>query len=291
MSARNPETIDELAALLRPEHELLGADFSHNDVLDLSVPSCYGTLDDELAALNEGVALSDLSGISITLLAGAPADSFCSAAFAAPQPAVGRTSFSAVLTGDGALASVGLLAHTGDGEFLCFDGSDRAELLYSWIDFLAHVEQNGVVPFEGLELADASAQLLPLLLAGPDAARILSDYCTEGLPETGCVASVMLDQIRCLVVRLPDDARAGYLILVPPAYARILWRSFLSFGEVTPVGSRALTQQADYLWGWHSHVSTKDRLEVGERDLRSWGLIRSDMSFVGARGLAQLSAD
>jgi aminomethyltransferase len=78
------------------------------------------------------------------------------------------------------------------------------------------------------------------------------------------------------------------MVLVPPAFARVLWRSFLSFTYVTPVGREALrswalgTKLGDVV-GW---LEQQDRVQVPRQELISRGLVRADGGFVGERGLS-----
>jgi len=280
-------TLPELAALLHTEHELLGASFEQvGEGLEVAVS--YVTFEAEADAFVSGAALGDLTGLSSLLISGKPAESLANLAFAGRKLAVGEGAPEAVLSGDGSLLAAPLLARTGDHEFVAWDLTARAETGLSWVRFLAGVEQDGKAPFAGTQVSDISTQLLPLLLAGPAADSVLLDYLHgQALPAAGQVASLSLDRIQCLVIGLPAIPHA-WLLLVPPHASRVLWRSFLSFPAVMPVGRHAVDAWLAREYDWYRVVRRPGRLVLGRDELTGLGLVRGDGSFVGARGLDAL---
>lgn len=265
-----------MSSLLYEEHALLGARFAAEG--SVPVVASYGHPDAELAGFADSAALVDLSGVATRLIAGVAAPDLCSACFAGVQPEVGECSFQAVLTGDGSVASVGLLARTGDREYLCWDLGDRHQVLFAWLEFLAQIEQGGVTPFAGAEVEDVGEHLVPLMLAGPLAPSILTDYLREQpLPQAGSIASRRLDETPCLVACLPFGAGDAFLVLVPPQMARIFWRSFLSFGAVVPAGAHALLPWLADQLPWFERVAEEtDKLTLPAHVLRTWGLVRRE---------------
>ena len=73
---------------------------------------------------------------------------------------------------------------------------------------------------------------------------------------------------------------------VPPLYARVLWRSFLSFQSVSPVGMRALVREVASRYPFLAPAEGEDRLTATRQELAEHGLLRSEPTFIGARGLA-----
>lgn len=268
------------------EHMLLGALFEDDEPL-LATPLHYGHPANEGDAFGEGCALSDLTGMTAILVSGEGSDAFVSAACACSAIAVGECTFGAVVTGDGSIASVPLVARTGDAEYLIWDPSTRGMMLHPWLNFLSEIEQEGFRPFGSVTVEDATDSLVPLLLWGAQAPAILSDYVSsiEALPHPGHIRDVRLDKIECLVASLPHVSEPCLLVMVPPAYARILWRSFLSFASVEPVGTAALTNQAKDNLPWADAVLAGERLELELEQLVAWELARSEGGFVGARAL------
>lgn len=201
--------------VLYEEHEFLGASFVNKNGW-CSVASYAGEKTDGEAFL------ADLTGTPYLLLSGPAAPDVAARAVGAPAPAVGRC---VVLDGgEGAC----ILARCGDTE-LVFLGGMGDELGTKLVQFSRS---------SGAELMDATSMLTPLVLAGPAAQGILGDYLKgeAKLPAPGEVAQMVLDgTIPAVAVgAAPND----FVLLVQPARARVLWRSFLSFTEVTPIAPR-----------------------------------------------------
>lgn len=274
--------------VLYQEHLYLGGTFGDGTFPALSMPQAYGSPHgDEGAPFREGAGLSDLSGTHSVLLSGAPAQAFVEAAFAGRKLAVGECRFEAVLGGDGILMSVPLLARTGDAEYVLWDASERFELLSGWLGFLAGVSQDGFAPYAGLEREDVTGRLVPLLLWGPAAEHVLGDYLSSGshLPGAGRVCDLALDSIPSVVAEPPVPGGRCLLALVPPTYARTVWRSLLSFNEVAPVGERALVAHAEEALGWLALVEDTDRTKPSRAELERWDLVRAGGDFVGGRAI------
>ncbi|MDD5799330.1 MAG: hypothetical protein PUD09_01575 [Coriobacteriales bacterium] len=272
---------------LYQEHLMLDANFGRG-LNGVAVPQSYGDGRGELEAFDEGAALCDLSGMYVRLMSGACAPSFARTAFAGTDLRVGSCSFEAVLTGDGAVTSVPLLARTGDSEYAVCDLSQRCEALEAWLGFLAQVSQRGVTPFEGIVREDVDDRMTPLLLWGRAAERTLTDYVpnSSGLPAPGCVCACALDGRIHVLAMAPDlGARPAYLMLVPSNQARVLWRSLLSFEEVHPVGTEALHQRLLRDLPWAGLLRGSDRISLDDQQLQNYGLVRQTNDFVGARGL------
>lgn len=270
------------------EHVLLGASFEDADGEKPARAAAY-LGEDAAGALDDGAVLCDLSGSCYLLASGAVGCGLASAALACELPAVGECAFGACLAGDGALVGVPLLLRTGTDELVVLDATERAPVLEGWLTFLAGIEAQGVRPYDGASLEDAHGSLVPLLLAGPAAARVLEDYLAEGatLPAAGRVAQLSLDRIGALVahVRLGRAAEDAYLVFVPGPLARVLWRSLLSFTEVSPIGHAALRGLCARLLPWGELTGSAGQVVPTRRQLVDWGLLRVDDGFVGARAL------
>ena len=273
-------------APLYDEHLLLGGAFLDDDAW-LATPHHYGDMRGEETAFGEGCALSDLSGMTNMLVSGEGADAFVSAACANQPLAIGECSFGAVITGDGSLASIPLVARTGDTEYLVCDPSVRGMALQPWLGFLVDIEQEGFRPFGTVTVEDESDALVPLLLWGPQATAVLADYVPslDVLPQPGRIASVRLDRIATLIAHVPGVDEPCYLLLVPPTAARVMWRSLLSFLSVSPVGASPLAGQVRSVFPWMEAVLSEERLEIALHQLLEWELARPEGGYVGARAL------
>jgi aminomethyltransferase len=264
--------------VLAEEHMILGANFNENESV-----ARYALEGTDLT--QEAVTLTDLSYMDALLFAGPVAPDYIHAAFAGPDLAVGTCSYQAVLTGDGSISSVVALLRTGDYEYVALDGSPRAEILSAWLSFLAATEVDGYAPFAGLQAEDVTESHVILILRGEGAPEVLKDYLgKQSLPEKGTVCAPRLDEIPCVVAALPHEVPT-YLILVPPAYGRILWRSFLSFPQVTPTGCDKLARLVEREQPWATWVEETDVIRKTAAELKGLHLVRDTTDFVGGRSL------
>ncbi len=275
---------EQKRSILHTELEYLGAQFSTSTEGFNLAHSFYG--EKPLEEALKDCALIDLSGIGYTLVSGISAQNFVEAVFAGKQLEVGETSFECALTGDGSLSSVGLLARSGQNEYVVLDASERSLVLDEWLSIIASVEQNGVAPYAEVSLEDATPLLTPLLLAGKKAKKVLMDYLGEQkLPEDSKLCNLMLDQtIPALVANVSTKKVPAYLVMVPPVHTVILYRSLLSFETVHPLGYKQLIEGLKTYLPWFSELASNTKVVVAKDKLEGWGLLRASDDFIGARG-------
>ena len=77
----------------------------------------------------------------------------------------------------------------------------------------------------------------------------------------------------------------AYLVFVPPACAVPLWRSFLSFPEVTPIGSDDFRHIVNVVFPWMRQLDSKDAVRIDAKTLAREGMLRGERDFIGARGV------
>lgn len=275
---------EQKRSILHTELEYLGAQFSTSTEGFNLAQSFYG--EKPLEEALKDCALIDLSGIGYTLVSGTSAQNFVEAVFAGKQLEVGETSFECALTGDGSLSSIGLLARSGQNEYVVLDASERSLVLDEWLSIIASVEQNGVAPYAGVSLEDATPLLTPLLLAGKKAKKVLMDYLGEQkLPEDSKLCNLMLDQtIPALVANVSTKKVPAYLVMVPPVHTVILFRSLLSFETVHPLGHKQLVEGLKTYLPWFSELASNTKVVVAKDKLEGWGLLRASDDFIGVRG-------
>lgn len=283
--------MSDLVSVLHSEHELLHASFASDDMPIPVLSYDQATLQDVDLARSDAAYLCDLSGLFVSLVEGHVAEAFMSAACAGTNLAYGTAAFEAVLAGDGAVVSIPLVMRSGQSEYVLFDGSPRGAILAEWLSFLGHIEKDGIAPYADVTLSDARDVHAPLLLVGKAATSVLSDYLSSSdeLPLPGSVRELRLDdRIPCICLALPfprSSAPACYLLLVPPPLAPLLWRSFLSFPDLVPIGRCALKNLCNDLLPWTSRINTADRLVFHREDLKLWELLRDNTDYVGAQAL------
>lgn len=275
---------EQKRSILHTELEYLGAQFSTSTEGFNLAQSFYG--EKPLEEALKDCALIDLSGIGYTLVSGTSAQNFVEAVFAGKQLEVGETSFECALTGDGSLSSIGLLARSGQNEYVVLDASERSLVLDEWLSIIASVEQNGVAPYAEVSLEDATPLLTPLLLAGKKTKKVLMDYLGEQkLPEDSKLCNLMLDQtIPALVANVSTKKVPAYLVMVPPVHTVILYRSLLSFETVHPLGYKQLIEGLKTYLPWFSELASNTKVVVAKDKLEGWGLLRASDDFIGARG-------
>ena len=275
---------EQKRSILHTELEYLGAQFSTSTEGFNLAQSFYG--EKPLEEALKDCALIDLSGIGYTLVSGVAAQNFVEAVFAGKQLEVGETSFECTLTGDGSLSSIGLLARSGQNEYVVLDASERSLVLEEWLSIIVSVEQNGVVPYAEVSIEDATPLLTPLLLAGKKAKKVLMDYLGEQqLPEDSKLCNLMLDQtIPALVANVSTKKVPAYLVMVPPVHTVILFRSLLSFEMVHPLGHKQLIEGLKSYLPWFSELASNTKVVLAKDKLEGWGLLRTSADFIGARG-------
>lgn len=267
-----------MAGPLAQEHAYLGASIEDGRVI--SYPD-----ETPLEEALRGVALYDLTGALYRFVSGSGSSSFVEALSASKRLAAGSCTFSAVLAGDGALISIPLIIRGGEREYMLIDAAPRREILESWMRFVAAMGEGDAPMFAGAAMEDADALLVPLLLLGARSGELVSDYSADQpLPGPGSVATVSFDGVPCVLAHLDLAACDSLIVFVPPAFSPRLFRSFLSFDYVHPQGHASLSRAISKL-PWGGTLARNDRVAVDARILSSWGLLRPEADYIGARGL------
>lgn len=275
---------EQTRSILHTELEYLGAQFSTSTEGFEFATSFFGEKPLETAL--KDCALIDLSGSSYALISGNPSQNFVETVFAGKKLKVGESSFEVALIGDGSLASIALLARSGQNEYVFLDTSDRGETLIEWCSVISQVEQNGVTPYQGISLENATPLLTPLLLVGKKAKKILEDYLgNQTLPEEFTLKNLMLDQtIPALIANVTTRKIPAYLVMIPPMHTTILFRSLLSFEEIHPIGHNQFIKGLKNHLPWFSQLEYSTKVVIAKDKLEGWNLLRSSNDFIGARG-------
>jgi aminomethyltransferase len=272
----------EEGCALYAEHALLGARFD----ADGTVVDYAYERNRQPGAGNDVAYLADISHVTTLLFSGEGSSDFAYAGFGGKELAAGECAFEAVLTGDGTVASVPLLARTGEREYVSFDLSARSEVLVGWLSFLKSVSKDGYAPYATVQTEEATGTHAVLALWGNAATATLADYTSAAaLPREGEIASCTLDKLPCIIARPPIPGVTSYMILLSPRMAVVLWRSLLSFAEVNPVGMRGLQESLRARLGWYAALDGTQQVRMGRQELLRDCLIRRTPDYVGARGL------
>lgn len=286
------------SGVLSQEHALLGAHLepAANGYLEASY---YGDGASEPEAFCQGAALCDVGSLVSTCISGKEAAAFVSAVFTGPVPFAGQIVCSLALTGTGTVVSCALVAGIGPQDFCIWAPAETAEGLDSWLHGIAAIEQEGIAPYASVTFEPGAPFSTMLSMAGPQAPQVLGDYLAKDvkLPDPGTLVNISLDAIDIVMMRpeIPDSDqknadKSAYLMVIPNQKVALLWRSFLSFDTVTPVGTSAF-------WGWVQQQcpGVVDLLDeptkpVTPQDLSLEDWLRPTGDFIGARALADTSA-
>ena len=282
------------SGVLAQEHALLGATLepAANGYLEASY---YGDGASEPQAFTQDAALCDVGSLVSTCISGKEAAAFVSAVFTGPVPFAGQVVCALALTGTGTVVSPALVAGIGPQDFCIWVPAETAEGLDSWLHGIAAIEQDGKAPYASVTFEPGAPFSTMLAMVGPEAPQVLADYLQEGseLPNAGTVANVSLDAIETVVLhpQIPGAAKNdahndAYLIVTPNQKVVLLWRSFLSFNSVVPVGTSAF-------WGWVQKMCPgvvelldEPTKPVTPQDLHLESWLRPTSDFIGARALA-----
>lgn len=100
-----------------------------------------------------------------------------------------------------------------------------------------------------IALSDETDSLVSCVLIGHEATDVLASFCVPPvaepdysmIPAAGTLAPLLFDEMPTLVYHtILQHDETCYIILCPLGYARALWRSFLSFVQLEPVGAAVL---------------------------------------------------
>lgn len=271
------------------EHLLLGAQFETDEEGRERVAS-YPFAHAEFQV--DRTYLMDMEGHPFAYAHGQLASSFISCVSASALPDVDSIRPSLLLSGTGGVLSLPFIARAAADEYVIFDYSSRADTTFSWLSFVQAIEEGGSHPFQALQLEHEIPDLIPLGLVGTGAAAIIQDYLGshEQAPFSLTLKSYRFDGT--IPVLVFSFSSACYLLFVPRARARILWRSLLSHTELAPTApknfKRVLAQVCPRLARMDAAPDLDDLSSIPELStaaLRADQLIRNDTNFIGARSL------
>ncbi|MEW6634965.1 MAG: FAD-dependent oxidoreductase [Pseudomonadota bacterium] len=194
----------------------------------------------EVAAVRNGVGLSEISNFAKYKVTGEGAAAWLDRVLACKLPKPGRMTLAPMLKEDGRLIGDFTLANIGDGEWF-IAGSGVAEQYHMrW--FEAHLPKDGSVRIEAL-----GQKLTGLAIAGPKAREVLAKVTRADVSNAAfpfmAVARMDIGMAPCLVGRVSYTGDLGYEIWVAPEYQRAAYQALMATGQEFGIGlfgSRAL---------------------------------------------------
>ncbi|MBZ9657831.1 FAD-dependent oxidoreductase [Mesorhizobium sp. ESP-6-4] len=194
----------------------------------------------EVAALRDGVGLSEISNFAKYKVTGEGAAAWLDRMLACRLPKRGRMTLAPMLKDDGKLIGDFTLANIDDAEWF-IAGSGIAEQYHMrW--FEAHLPKDGSVQIEAL-----GQKLTGLAITGPKAREVFAKVTRADVSNAAfpfmAVARMDIGMAPCLIGRVSYTGDLGYEIWVAPEYQRAAYQALLAAGEAAGIGlfgSRAL---------------------------------------------------
>lgn len=273
--------------ILFAEHEVLGAEFKPDEHGVLR-PISYGhkiAEDTDPLTQSTSCMLADMDGAYISFVEGKDAPRFIEMLMATYMPQEGHISLGCTLTGDAHIVSFPYIAQLSSGSYLILDYTKRISILSWWVEFVQHMQnpQTQQAIFEDLSITDEQDTLIPLSLRGDKASYILNDYSNDIPHIAGSCSYTLFDgHIPTYVFCL---AQNSYILITPTSYAKILWRSFLSFQELDVETTEDVLRAERMYMPARVYATTSDTLYVEEDRLKHIVNLRDTSDFIGARSL------
>ena len=194
----------------------------------------------EVAAVRNGVGLSEISNFAKYKVTGEGAAAWLDRVLACKLPRPGRMTLAPMLKEDGKLIGDFTLANIDDGEWF-IAGSGVAEQYHMrW--FEAHLPTDNSVRIEAL-----GQKLTGLAIAGPKAREVLAKVTRADVSNAAfpfmAVARMDIGMAPCLVGRVSYTGDLGYEIWVAQEYQRAAYQALMAAGAEFGIGlfgSRAL---------------------------------------------------
>ena len=140
---------------------------------------------------------------------------------------MGRAVYTVMCDEDGGIIDDLIVYHTGDLEYLVIANAATRAGDWEWIS--AHMTDE-------VECVDESDRTGLIALQGPEAIRIVEDMARIDAPKRFHIAEASMDGVPVLLSRTGYTGEDGVEIVCHISQAAAIWRSLLSYTEVTPVG-------------------------------------------------------
>ncbi|MEM7523650.1 MAG: sarcosine oxidase subunit alpha family protein, partial [Pseudomonadota bacterium] len=202
---------------------------------------------------------------------------------------VGRCRYGLMCTENGFLFDDGVVARTGEDEFLCHTTSGGADRVHAWMEEWLQTEWFDMKVY----VANATEQFAQIAVVGPKARETLAgltemDLSAEALPFMGFAEGEMAGTpVR--IYRISFSGELSYEIAAPAHRGQALWDAILDAGapfDATPYGTEAL----------HIMRAEKGFIMIGDetdgtitpQDLNmSWAVSKKKDDFIGKRAQAR----
>jgi dimethylglycine dehydrogenase len=187
----------------------------------------------EVAAVRNGVGLSEISGFAKYRVAGEGAEAWLDRLLACRLPKPGRMALAPMLKDDGRLIGDFTVSQLNERAWYLFGSGIAEEFHLRW--FEQHLPKDGSVKVEAL-----GASLTGLAIAGPNARQLLEKVTAGDVSNAAfpfmAIRRMDVGMAPCLVGRVSYTGDLGYEIWVAPEYQRHVFQTLMAAGEGLGLG-------------------------------------------------------
>lgn len=274
---------------LHEEHLALGARMV--PYAGWEMPVQYAGIVEEHNATRASAGIFDVSHMSEFRIFGPDAEAYLSRVLTndiSKIPGLGEAQYTLILTEDGGIVDDVIVYRTGDMEFMIIGNASNRAKDFAWLqDHLPEIVEVGE-GVNNIELVDESDKVGLIAVQGPKALQIVSELAGEGFeaPRRFNIVSTFLDGVPVMVARTGYTGEDGVEVLAANCDITGLWRAFLSFPEVTPVGLGA-RDTLRLEMGYHLYGNDMDE-EVDPISAGLGWVVRREGDYVGAEAIARI---
>jgi hypothetical protein len=202
---------------------------------------------------------------------------------------VGAAAAALILTGQGEIIDLVILARTGDTEYMLTTHPATKDEVFAWLEAHAELSDEAGSVFSQLELEDKTKDLKTVAVYGPAAHCIVNDLAGGELDAAllgRCVGLCELDGLPAFVFSYPLLEGGYFELSVAPNCAPSLEHLLLSFSEIDPDSWEEYCAKRQAARTWFSGAEQSEYRRPDSPELSA--LMRTTRDFVGARALEAL---
>lgn len=283
---------------LHEEHVALGARMV--PFAGYEMPVQYGGITEEHKAVRSSAGIFDVCHMAEFRVFGFGAFDFLQGLLTndlARIAEVGSAQYTLMCDEDGGIIDDLIVYHTGDLEYLIIANAANRQTDLDWLH--AHCPPDVTLTDEVVaehrrgcgivELADESDHTGLIAVQGPKALGIIRELAGPGFepPSRFHIAEARLDNVPVLLARTGYTGEDGVEIVCHATNAVAIWRTLLSFPEVTPCGLGA-RDTLRLEMGYHLYGSDMDRGVDPVSAGLGWVVPQKGVDFVGSEAIARI---
>lgn len=266
---------------LYDEHIALGARMV--DYAGWSMPVQYAGIIEEHEAVRSSAGVFDVSHMAEFRVCGPEAKDALQRVVTNDLDRIdeiGRAVYTVMCDEDGGIIDDLIVYHTGDLEYLIIANAANRDTDWAWL--------SDRLP-ESVEAADESERTALIALQGPRALDVLAELAGPGYepPSRFTLGEARVGGVDVLVARTGYTGEDGVELLCAAPHAVGLWRSLLSFEEVTPCGLGA-RDTLRLEMGYPLYGSDMDRGVDPVSAGLGWVVPKAKTGYIGAEAITRI---